>query len=160
MSAQFIGNSDVSCKRMDWLNFHHLRYFWAVAREGSVSRAAKQLRLAQPTVSEQIHALEHALGEKLLERAGRGIALTEIGKTVYRFADEIFTLGRELQDTLRGRPTGRPSRLDVGLADAPIGPSHPRRAYNHLLGECQVAIFGTPGLARTAARRFPLSLAE
>src|SRR5215510_12051402 len=176
---------------MDWLNFHHLRYFWAVAREGSVSRAAKQLRLAQPTISEQIHALEDALGEKLLERAGRGIALAEIGKTVYRFADEIFTLGRELQDTLRGRPTGRPSRLVVGiadvvpklaalrilapvldgdvrlvcyedrpdrlldrlsahevdvvLADAPIGPSHPRRAYNHLLGECQVAIFGTPG---------------
>jgi LysR family transcriptional regulator, transcriptional activator of nhaA len=191
---------------VEWLNFHHLRYFWAVAREGSVSRAAKQLRLAQPTVSEQIHALEDALGEKLLERAGRGIALTEIGKTVYRFADEIFTLGRELQDTLRGRPTGRPSRLVVGiadvvpklaaleilapvldrevrlvcyedrpdrlldrlaahdldlvLADAPIGPSHARRAYNHLLGECQVAIYGTPGLARTGARKFPLSLAE
>ncbi len=56
--------------RVDFLNFHHLRYFWTVAREGSVSTAAKQLRLAQPTVSEQIHALEGVLGEKLLERKG------------------------------------------------------------------------------------------
>jgi LysR family transcriptional activator of nhaA len=103
---------------VDWLNFHHLRYSWVVAREGSVSRAARHLRLAQPTVSEQIHALEQALGERLLVRAGRGVALTEVGKTVYAFADEIFTLGRDLQDTIRGRPTGRPSRLGVGIADA------------------------------------------
>jgi LysR family transcriptional activator of nhaA len=193
---------------MEWLNYHHLRYFWAVAREGSVSRAARQLRLAQPTVSEQIRALEEALGERLLVRAGRGVALTEIGKTVYGFADEIFALGRDLQDTIRGRPTGRPSRLGVGiadavpklaavrilepvlgmdppvrlvcvegtparlldqlstheldvvLADAPVGPSHAGRAYNHLLGECRVGIFGAPRLARAARRRFPDSLAE
>jgi LysR family transcriptional activator of nhaA len=193
---------------MEWLNFHHLRYFWTVAREGSVSRAAKQLRLSQPTVSEQLHALEDALGEKLLQRAGRGVALTDMGKTVYRFADEIFSLGRDLQDTVRGRPTGRPVRLVVGiadvvpklvafrilepvlrmdpevrlvcyedrperlldqlashdldivLADAPIGPSHPSRAYNHLLGESRVAIFGTEALARRARRSFPASLAE
>jgi LysR family transcriptional activator of nhaA len=86
---------------MEWLNYHHLRYFWVVAREGSVSRAAKQLRLAQPTVSEQIHALEEMLGERLLMRAGRGVVVTEVGKTVYRFADEIFALGRDLQDTIR-----------------------------------------------------------
>jgi LysR family transcriptional activator of nhaA len=92
----------LSSDSMESLNFHHLRYFWAVAREGSASRGAKQLRLAQPTVSEQIHTLEEALGEKLLERAGRGVALTDVGKTVYRFADEIFTLGRDLQDTIRG----------------------------------------------------------
>lgn len=193
---------------IEWLNYHHLRYFWAVAREGSVSRAAQQLRLAQPTVSEQIRALEHAIGERLLARAGRGVVLTEVGKTVYAFADEIFRLGRDLQDTIKGRPTGRPSRLGVGildavpklaafrilepvlamdppvrlvcvedtperlldrlstheldvvLADAPIGPSHASRAYNHLLGECRVGIFGTPRLARAARRRFPDSLAE
>src|SRR5262249_2630061 len=98
-------------------NYHHLRYFWAVAREGNVSRAAKGLRLAQPTVSEQIRALEEALGEKLLQRAGRGVTLTEVGRTVYRFADEIFSLGRDLQDTIAGRPTGRPCGLVVGIAD-------------------------------------------
>ena len=56
---------------MEWLNYHHLLYFWVVAREGSVARASEQLRLAQPTVSGQIQALEQALGEKLFARTGR-----------------------------------------------------------------------------------------
>lgn len=103
---------------MDFLNFHHLRYFWAVARENSVSRAAKSLRVAQPTVSEQIRSLEQNLGEALLERSGRGIALTEMGRLVYRFADEIFTLGTELTDTVKGRTSGRPTRLTIGILDA------------------------------------------
>lgn len=103
---------------MDFLNFHHLRYFWAVARENSVSRAAKSLRVAQPTVSEQIRLLEQNLGEALLERSGRGIALTEMGRLVYRFADEIFTLGNELTDTVKGRVGGRPTRLTIGILDA------------------------------------------
>lgn len=102
---------------MEWLNFHHLRYFWVVATEGSVSRAATKLRVSQPTVSEQVHALQDALGEKLLRREGRGVALTEAGQTVFRFAEEIFSLGGELVDTVKGRPTGRPLRLAVGIAD-------------------------------------------
>jgi LysR family transcriptional regulator, transcriptional activator of nhaA len=102
---------------MEWLNFHHLRYFWVVAREGSVSRAAKVLRVTQPTVSEQLHALEDALGEKLLRREGRTLAVTEMGLSVMRYADEIFSLGGELLDTVKGRPTGRPLRLAVGVAD-------------------------------------------
>jgi len=100
------------------LNYHHLLYFWMVAREGSVARAAAQLRLAQPTLSGQIHALEDALSEKLLERAGRGLRLTEMGRVVYRYADEIFALGRELTESVKGQPTGRPLRLAVGVADA------------------------------------------
>jgi LysR family transcriptional activator of nhaA len=103
---------------MEWLNYHHLLYFWAVAREGGVTRASEQLRLAQPTISGQLKALEEALGEKLFERAGRRLVLTDVGRVVYRYADEIFTLGRELQDTLKGRPTGRPVRFTVGVADA------------------------------------------
>jgi LysR family transcriptional activator of nhaA len=103
---------------MEWLNFHHLRYFWVVAREGTVSRAAKRLRVTQPTVSEQLHALEDNLGEKLLQRDGRRLVLTEIGRMVLGFADEIFSLGGELLDTVKGRPTGRPLRLAVGVADA------------------------------------------
>jgi LysR family transcriptional activator of nhaA len=103
---------------MEWLNYHHLRYFWAVARDGGVTRASETLHVSQPTVSAQIRALEDALGEKLLARKGRSLALTDAGRVVFRYADEIFGLGRELLDTVKGRPTGRPTRLVVGIADA------------------------------------------
>ena len=103
---------------MERLNYHHLLYFWMVAREGTVARAAVQLRLAQPTLSGQVHALEDALGEKLFERAGRGLRLTEMGKVVYGYADEIFALGRELAGSVKGQPSGRPLRLAVGVSDA------------------------------------------
>jgi LysR family transcriptional activator of nhaA len=102
---------------MDWLNYHHLLYFYTVAKEGSVSRAAKTLRLAQPTLSGQIRKLEEAFNEKLFARSGRHLVLTEMGQLVFRYAEEIFTIGRELTDTLRGRPSGRPQRLVVGVAD-------------------------------------------
>lgn len=103
--------------RMERLNYHHLLYFWTVVREGGVARAAHKLRLAQPTVSGQLRLLESALGEKLLERSGRRLVLTEVGRLVHRYADEIFGLGQELADVLRGRPGGRPVRLTVGIAD-------------------------------------------
>ena len=103
---------------MDWLNYHHLFYFWTVVREGGVSKASKVLRLAQPTVSGQIKALENALEQKLFERQGRSLVLTDVGQVVFRYADEIFSLGRELQDTLKGRPVARPRRLVVGVSDS------------------------------------------
>ena len=103
---------------MEWLNYHHLFYFWTVVREGSVSTAAEHLRLAQPTVSAQVKQFERALGETLLERQGRRVVATDVGRLVYRYADEIFLLGRELQETLKGRPTGRAQRLRVGVANA------------------------------------------
>jgi LysR family transcriptional regulator, transcriptional activator of nhaA len=103
---------------MEWLNYHHLLYFWTVARAGSVARACEQLRLAQPTISGQIRALEQSLGEKLFTRSGRGLALTEVGQVAYRYADEIFALGRELTGVLKGRPRGLPVRLQVGLSDS------------------------------------------
>jgi LysR family transcriptional activator of nhaA len=102
---------------MEWLNYHHLLYFWLVAKEGGVSKAASKLRLAHPTVSGQIRALEHALGEKLFVKQGRRLALTEMGTVVYGYADEIFALGRELMDTVKSRPTTGPLRLVVGIAD-------------------------------------------
>ena len=102
---------------MEWLNYHHLLYFWTVAREGSVVKAAEQLRLTQPTISGQLRTLEESLGEKLFARAGRRLVLTDVGRVVYRYADEIFSIGRELLDTLHDRPTGRPYRLVVGVAD-------------------------------------------
>ncbi|MEZ4216640.1 MAG: transcriptional activator NhaR [Myxococcota bacterium] len=102
---------------MEWLNYHHLLYFYTVAREGSVTRAAETLRLAQPTLSGQIRKLEESLDEALFVREGRRLVLTEAGRIVYRYADEIFSTGRELLDALRGRPSNRPARLLVGVAD-------------------------------------------
>ena len=102
---------------MEWINYHHLLYFRTVAKEGSITRASKVLLLAQPTISGQIRALEETLGEKLFARQGRNLVLTEFGRVVYRYADEIFSLGQEMSDVLKGRPTGRPQRLMVGVAD-------------------------------------------
>src|ERR1700722_16103062 len=103
---------------MAWLNYHHLLYFWTVAREGTIAKACQQLHLTQPTISAQLRAFEKSLDAKLFERVGRNLVLTELGQIVYLYADDIFTLGRELQDTLRGRPPGRPLRLVVGVAES------------------------------------------
>lgn len=103
---------------MEWLNYHHLLYFWVVAREGSIAKATHELRLAQPTISGQIKLLEESLGEQLFQRVGRRLVLTEAGRTVFRYADEIFSLGSEMREAMRGRPTGRPQRLTVGIVDA------------------------------------------
>jgi LysR family transcriptional activator of nhaA len=102
---------------VDWLNYHHLLYFWMVAREGSITKACEQLHLAQPTVSSQLRKLERSLGEKLFERSGRHLVLTDTGRTVYRYADEIFALGSELQEAVKGRSGNRPLRLVVGVPD-------------------------------------------
>ena len=102
---------------MDWLNYHHLHYFWVVAREGGVTRASEVLHLSQPTVSGQIRELEKAMKAPLFAKRGRGLVLTETGQAVFRYADDIFALGRELMDTVSGRPVGQPLRLRVGVVD-------------------------------------------
>jgi len=102
---------------MNWLNYHHLMYFWTVVRKGGLAPAAEELRLSPSTVSTQIHQLEHVLGHKLFDRSGRKLVLNEIGQVVYRYAEEIFTLGRELHDTLEDRPFERPIRFQIGIAD-------------------------------------------
>jgi LysR family transcriptional activator of nhaA len=100
-----------------WLNYHHLYYFWTIAREGSVSAASRKLRLAQPTVSGQLKTLEDALDVQLFHRRGNKLVLTDTGGHVFRYAEEIFALGRDLQDSLRGLPMRRHPRLVVGAAD-------------------------------------------
>lgn len=191
---------------MDWLNYHHLLYFWTVAKEGGISRAAERLHLAQPTLSSQIKKLETSMGTKLFERTGRTLVLTDTGQVVYRYADEIFTLGRELADAVKGRSTDKRLRLTVGvpdvlpklvvyellkpaldieddvhlecyegklqdllgdlalhrldivLADSPLTPDSHVRAFNHLLGECGVTVFGSAKLAKQYKPKFPQSL--
>lgn len=191
---------------MEWLNYHHLLYFWMVAREGSVTRASAELRLAQPTISTQLRMLEESLGEKLFARQGRNLVLTDVGREVYRYADEIFSLGREMLDVIRNRAPGRALRLAVGiadvlpklvvyrllepvrkldqpvhiicregkpepllaelaihkldlvLADSPVGANTSVRAFHHLLGECGVTFFAKPPLAARYRKGFPKSL--
>jgi LysR family transcriptional activator of nhaA len=191
---------------MDWLNYHHLLYFWTVAREGTIARACEKLLLAQPTISAQLKSLEKSLGHKLFRRSGRNLELTEMGQMVYRYADQIFTLGRELKETVHGQHGGLPLRLlvgvadvlpklvafelirpalllsdemqivcrenspdhllgelathelDVVLSDAPAPPTVKVRAYNHLLGESPVSVFGTPQLVAKYRQGFPGSL--
>ena len=191
--------------RVETLNHHHLYHFWAVVREGGVTRASEKLHVSQPTISGQVRELEEALGEKLLARSGRTVVLTDVGRTVYRYADEMVDLDHELWEAVKGRPT-RPGRLAVGvamvvpklvayqmlepalrlpervqldclhekperllaelaiygldvvLADAPAPPAVKVRAYNHLLGECAVSVFGTDRLAAAHRPGFPRSL--
>ena len=191
---------------VDWLNYHHLMYFWMVAKEGGITAAADKLHLSQPTLSTQIQKLEKSMGVKLFDRKGRSMNLTEMGQTVFRYADEIFSLGQEMSEAIRGRPVddavrltvGVPDvlpklvvyrllkpalemaepvhlvcregkltdlmsdlamhRLDVVLADAPLTPDFNVRAFNHLLGECDVTVFGTSKLARKYKKGFPNSL--
>lgn len=191
---------------MEWLNYHHLLYFWTVGRIGSVSRASAELRLTQATVSAQLKSLEQSLGEKLFHKSGRHLILTDTGKVVFRYAEEIFSLGQELMGTLKGRPQGRLARVNVGvtevmpklvayqliepalklkdsyriicregtntellaalavhdidvmLSDGPIDPAVNVKAFNHLLGECDVILFGVPQLAAKYRAGFPRSL--
>jgi LysR family transcriptional activator of nhaA len=103
---------------VEFLNYHHLRYFWTVAREGGLTKASAKLHVSQPTISAQIHALEGALGEKLFRRAGRNLALTDAGQQVLSYAEEIFSTGQDLLNAVKQRPTSRPLRLNLGVADA------------------------------------------
>ena len=111
-----LGGSSRYDRGMEWLNYHHLFYFWTVCQEGSISKAAERLRLAQPTISGQIKTLEEALGESLFRREGRGLALTDVGAVALRYAEDIFAMGKEMQDVIKSRPTGRPIRFAVGIA--------------------------------------------
>ena len=192
---------------MDWLNYHHLLYFWTVAREGGFSRAAETLHLAQPTLSSQVKKLEKDVGQPLFDRSGRKIVLTPTGQTVFKYAEEIFGLGQELVEVLRNRSSEqkasfnvgiqgalpklvvyrllRPTlestenrfhlvcyegklnellgdlgthRLDVVLADRPLSPDIPVKAFNHQLGRCGVTVFGTGKMCRKYRANFPHSL--
>jgi LysR family transcriptional activator of nhaA len=99
--------------QVEQLNFHHLRYFWAVAKSGNLTQTAGQLRVAQSALSSQIHALEAELGEPLFRRDGRRLVLTEAGQLTLAYAEAIFTAGGELVATLaQGRDRGQ--RLRIG----------------------------------------------
>lgn len=102
---------------MDYLNYHHLHYFWTVATEGGIQQAARKLRLAHPTISGQIKQLEESMGHKLFRRKGRRLALTDVGELVLGYAEIIFTTGQELQSALARSAPGAPQRVVVGVTE-------------------------------------------
>lgn len=103
---------------MEFLNFHHLRYFWMVARKGGVRRAAEEMHVSQPSVSAQLRLLEESLGERLFRRSGRNLVLTEAGQLVLHYAEDIFSTGRELMNAVRQRSNKYSLKLNLGLTDA------------------------------------------
>jgi len=103
---------------VEFLNYHHLRYFWVVAHEGNLRKAAEKLHVSQPAISAQLAALEGVLGEKLFHRSPRGLTLTETGHRVFSYAEEIFALGQDLLQAVKQQPTARPLRINIGIADS------------------------------------------
>jgi LysR family transcriptional regulator, transcriptional activator of nhaA len=103
---------------MDWLNYHHLRYFWVVAKEGSLRAAADSLRVSQPSISAQLGQLEDFFGQPLFRRSGRGLQLTDTGRLVLEYAEDIFSTGRELLDAVRGAGGHRARVFHVGITDS------------------------------------------
>lgn len=102
----------------DTINYKHLRYFWTVAHEGSIIKASHKLHITPQTISGQLSLLERRIGNPLFSRVGKSLQLTETGRLVLNYADEIFDLGRELSDVLRGAPTVGPSEFIVSAASA------------------------------------------
>ena len=103
---------------MRHLNYSHLQYFWTVAREGSVAKAADVLNLTPQTISGQLKLLDEAVGQPLFNRVGRRLVLSEMGRMVFDYAEEIFTTGAELANVVRGQQMGGPSSLSVGIVSS------------------------------------------
>ncbi len=103
---------------MPALNFKHLRYFWMVAKSGSIARASEQLHLSPQSISGQLAELESTLGVQLFRRAGRGLEMTEMGRHIYGYADEIFALGNELMDAVQSQSTRKSIPFRIGIADS------------------------------------------
>lgn len=99
------------------INYKHLHYFWMVAKQGGVIRASERLHITPQTISGQINLLEEQLGTMLFAKSGRNLELTESGRLVLSYADEIFSLGNELEDAVRNQPVDRPLVFKVGIAD-------------------------------------------
>lgn len=102
---------------MTWLNYHHLYYFWITANEGSISNASRKLRVGQPTISTQIKTLEESLNHNLFDRRSRGLHLTETGKVVLDYANQIFTLGNELMEVIKDGTFSKRAHINIGALD-------------------------------------------
>jgi LysR family transcriptional activator of nhaA len=145
---------------MVWLNFHHLLYFQTVANEGSIIQASKKLRLGQPTISTQLKLLEEALQVKLFDRRNKKLILTEEGKVVLEYANQIFALGDELKEVIYDQSFSKRSHLQVGVME-----SLPKRLIYKLVqsaqtgGQCTITVLEGTGdflLRELSAHRLDL----
>lgn len=103
---------------MRHFNYSHLLYFWTVARDGSIAKASQALHLTPQTISGQLKLLEGAIGGALFNRVGRRLELSDLGRLVYSYADEIFSIGIELSQIVKTNLTAVPSTLNVGITDS------------------------------------------
>lgn len=189
------------------MNFKHLYYFWAAAKAGGVVRAGAQLHITPQTLSTQIKLLEDRLGCRLFGKSGRRLELTDEGRTALRYAEQIFTLGAELESALQDARGARRAldfrvgiadsvpkaiayrllepalalpapvrliahegkfedllaqisvhRLDLVIADEPMGKQTSVKAFNHALGTTAMSFFAAPALRRSLRGRFPRCL--
>jgi LysR family transcriptional activator of nhaA len=130
---------------MNWFNYQHLYYFYMIAREGGVAKAATKLRLGQPTLSTQLKQFETALGHQLFERINRSMQLTETGKVVFDYAEEIFKLGSEMVETINDKRADHVTHLQIGALD-----SVPKAIIEQLLAaanrvsDCYVSLLEGP----------------
>lgn len=148
-----------------WLNYHHLHYFWIIATEGSIVRASVKLRLGQPTLSTQLKILEDSLGRTLFERRNRRLVLTEAGKVAFQYASDIFRMGSEMVEALQDRaPRGEKTHLQIGALDSVskhITLKLTEAAYS--IGPCTVSILEGKGdelLRELRAHRLDLLLSN
>jgi len=103
---------------MNWLNYHHLFYFWVTAKEGSIKSASKKLGIGQPAISSQIRTLEETFGQNLFERKNRALVLTDAGNVVFDYANQIFTLGNELMEMIKDGTFSKRIHLQFGALDS------------------------------------------
>src|SRR3989344_3433748 len=147
-------------------NYRHLFYFWVVAKEGGIARAAERLDMAMQTISAQVRELEKSLGVSLLRTEGRNLVLTDAGVAALHEADHIFALGELLPVRVREAASGQPllgelalHKLDAVLADRAAPPNPALRTTSQLLGSSAIAWYAPPLWAEAAANNFPHSLA-
>lgn len=103
---------------MRHLNYNHLLYFWTVAKEGSIAKAAEALHLTPQTISGQLKVLENSVGEPLFQRVGRNLIITDMGRVVEQYADEIFSLGSELHQRIKSKQPGNAPAFQVGIVNS------------------------------------------
>jgi LysR family transcriptional activator of nhaA len=132
---------------MRTLNLHHLRYFWAIAHEGGLTRAAEKLHLSQSALSAQLKKLEEQLAHPLFERLGKRLILTEAGRIALDYADTIFQAGEELLSTLQGRPIDSQQVLRVG-AIATLSRNFQIEFLGPLIGRTDVELIVRSGTMR------------
>ncbi len=100
---------------MDWLNYHHLYYFYTVAKEGGLTKAAEKLKLSPPTLHAQLKSFQEVCAVKLLQKSGKKLVLTEQGKVFYQYADNIFSLGNELSQFVKTGGLKEKKKLAIGI---------------------------------------------